>query len=359
VFDDVNLGSRTYGCIDFQAMAASARRRGFHASMAMIPFDAGRVAEEAAALFRSCPQELSILPHGNDHVKFELARDHPREYRLQMLAQAIRRMRGLSQTHRLAVCPVEEPPYGIFRFSYVDSLVELGYEAVLCTVPQFLRCNPDFNGASSFGLSSAEALGSGLAVIPRIPFSPGWETDAILASYLGQPVVIAGHQHDAADGLSHVEHVVDVVNGLGQFDWSNPSRIASTRYQWRRDGSTLRVRACGRRITATVPEWAESMIVERPWMAPASSERLCWGSDDRAMHEQVSGAVSSPLAVAGCREITLVSPFANPIDPMTVPAPRTGPWPAIRRVVAETRDRCYPRVPRFLRSRAGRWSPED
>jgi hypothetical protein len=354
VFDDVNLGGSTYGCVDFRALAASARARGYHAAIGLIPFDARRVDTDTAALFRDSVRELSIVIHGNDHLKFEIARERPLEDRLRLLAEARRRMLTLTEKHGLTVCAVEEPPYGVFLFNYVPALVELGYEAVLCAVSQFLECNPDFDGSASFGAASTECLGRGLAVIPRIPLSKGWRNDAVLAAYLGQPVVIAGHHQDADDGLRYIETVVDFVNGLGRFNWCNPSQIASARYMWRRDGSALRVRVFARRVTVAVPEWAETMIVERAWVTADSPEMLQWGPRDGAASGRPFGTVSAPVPVAGCREMIVVSPFLDAVDPSTVPPVGASAWPTIRRRLAESRDRSYPRLPRFLRRSPGR-----
>ncbi|MFO1305232.1 MAG: hypothetical protein U1F54_15995 [Burkholderiales bacterium] len=353
VFDDVNLRGSTYGCLDFRTLAASARTRGYHVSMGLIPCDAARVDPGTAALFREHPRELSVVIHGNNHLERELAHDRSREERLAILAEARRRMDRLSRSHRVGFCAVEEPPYGIFRANCVEPLLELGYEAVLCAVSQFLDCNPDFDGPPSFGGGPADYLGSGLATIPRIPFARGWETEALLASYLGQPFVIACHHQDAADDLRHIEEAVDFVNGLGPFDWCSPSRIASSRYTTRREGSTLRLRISGRRVVAAIPDWAETVVVERPWMEADSMEVLRWGAPEGSHRDDLFGRVSPSLPVAGCTEVAIDSSYANTVDPSTVPSTPSGPWPLMRRMLAEARDRSYPYLPRFLRHAAG------
>ena len=45
---------------------------GYHAAMAMIPLDAGRPNPATAALFRRRADRLSLVFHGNDHIKREL-----------------------------------------------------------------------------------------------------------------------------------------------------------------------------------------------------------------------------------------------------------------------------------------------
>ena len=270
VFDDVNLRWGTYGCLNFRALAESARERGYHAGVAVIPLDAGSVHRETAALFRERPDQLSILIHGNKHLKFEFMRDRPAAERIAILAEARRRMSSLAELHKLSVCAVAEPPYGIFRSSYVQALAALQYEAVLCTIRQFLQCNPASAQSPSFGLGAAECMPGGLAMIPRIPAAAGWETESVLAAFLGQPVVIAGHHFDADRKLSFIEQLVDHVNGLGPVNWSNLSDVAASRFVWRKEGATVRIRAFSRRIVASIPDGVNAMVVERPWIDDGS-----------------------------------------------------------------------------------------
>ena len=353
VFDDLNLRRATYGCVDFRAIAQSALERRYHAAVALIPLDANRVQPETAALFRDRPDQLSILIHGNDHLKLELARERPAAEQLAILAEARRRMAGVAARHALSICPIAEPPYGVFRSSYVQPFVSLGYEAVLCTIRQFLRCNPPSAQSPAFGLLGAECLAGGLAMIPRIPAAEGWETESVLAAILGQPIVIAGHHFDADDNLRFIEELADYVNGLGPVAWSNLSDVASSRYAWRREGSTLRIRASSRHIVASLPDWVDAVVVERPWVADGAGEVLRWSAPGQVPSVQQCGGVSASLPIAGGRSVEIVSPAANPVDPMRVAPPRASPWPMMRRMLAEARDRSYPYLPSPLRQRPG------
>ena len=69
LFDDPNLRWRSYGFIDYRSLLAHADEHGYHASMAMIPLDAGRPHPATAAMFRRRADRLSLIVHGNDHTK--------------------------------------------------------------------------------------------------------------------------------------------------------------------------------------------------------------------------------------------------------------------------------------------------
>lgn len=355
VLDDVNLRRDRYGCIDFQALARSARERNYHASVALIPLDAGRVGREAATIFRDNPRHLSILIHGNNHINFELARDYPATEQLAILAEARRRMVGLANRLQLPVCTVAEPPYGVLRSSFLPPLIALGYEAALCTVRHYLKYNPTTAASLTFGMHAAESLPGGLAMIPRIPAMVGCETEAVLAAFLGQPIVIAGHHFDADDNLRLIEELVDYVSGLGQVTWCSPSSIASSQHLLRRDGSRLRVRTCSRRVAVTLPHGIETVIVERPWLPEGETEGLHWATAGQAGTIPECGPNSEPIRVAG-GALTILSPPSKPVDPHVVPPPSVTPWAIVRRTLAEGRDRLYPYLPsryRMLSQLAG------
>jgi hypothetical protein len=359
VFDDVNLRWSTYGCLNFRALAESARERGYHAGLAVIPLDAGSVQQETAALFRERSDQLSILIHGNKHLKFELVRDRPALERIAILAEARQRMSNLAKMHRLSVCAVAEPPYGIFRSNYVQALAALQYEAVLCTFRQFLQCNPASAQSPSFGLDAVECMPSGLAMIPRIPAAAGWETESVLAAFLGQPVVIAGHHFDADRKLSFVEQLVDQVNGLGPVNWSNLSDVAASRFVWRKEGATVRIRAFSRRIVASIPDGVNAVVVERPWIDNGSQEVLNWRPLRGEVASQRCPEVSESFPVVGGQTLEIISPIPHPVDPQGIVLPLASPWPVLRRALAEARDRCYPYLPSALRSMPGLLDTDD
>ena len=72
VFDDPNLRWRSYGFIDYRRLVEHADEHGYHAAMAMIPLDAGRHAPADGVALRRRRDRLSLVFHGNDHVKSEL-----------------------------------------------------------------------------------------------------------------------------------------------------------------------------------------------------------------------------------------------------------------------------------------------
>jgi hypothetical protein len=171
VFDDPNLRWPSYGCIRFPELAKHAAAHNYHAAVAMIPLDAWWVDPRVAALFRAQAARLSLLIHGNEHTRLEMARVRGEADRLGMMAEALRRVQSLEGRHHLEVCRVVEPPHGVVNCDMFDALIALGYEASLVTTRQFLQWNRPHSCPAGMGLDAVECLPGGLGGIPRIPMS--------------------------------------------------------------------------------------------------------------------------------------------------------------------------------------------
>src|SRR5205823_5164082 len=81
IVDDPNLRRETYGYLNYRALADEAERVGYHAGIAMVPLDATVASPAVARIFRE-NERLSVLVHGNDHVRAELGQALPPDERL-------------------------------------------------------------------------------------------------------------------------------------------------------------------------------------------------------------------------------------------------------------------------------------
>ena len=112
LIDDPNLHRVRYGYLNFAELAARATTEGWHIAFATIPLDAWLVDRRAVRLFMSSKSQLSLLIHGNNHVKRELARLTTDEQALREMGQALIRIRGFERRTGLAVSRVMAPPHG-------------------------------------------------------------------------------------------------------------------------------------------------------------------------------------------------------------------------------------------------------
>jgi hypothetical protein len=111
MIDDLNLHSVRYGYVDCRKLVRHAREHNYHVSFATIPFDAWWISSAPAALFRENRDLISLLIHGNNHVKRELAQGMPQAQKVALAAEALRRIAKLESKAGVEVSRVIAPPH--------------------------------------------------------------------------------------------------------------------------------------------------------------------------------------------------------------------------------------------------------
>ncbi len=343
VFDDPTLPSPSYGCLQFEQLAAHARQWNYHAAIATIPLSGQRVSAENAALFRQQSSHLSLVIHGNDHTWHEMARVYPEPEKLAILAQAWQRITAMEQHSQLSVGRIMEAPYGVIDRGMIEPLIRLGYEATLITPLQFLRYNQAGDFPTAIGLGQVESLAGGLCFLPRIKMTAHWKTEALLAALLEQPIIIVGHHYDAIRNMERMREIATTLNALGDIQWLSLPEIARSQYQIHRDAARSSIRLGSRHVALPGQDWGDEIIVERPWLSEEADEPLLVRTANESAPEQrFSGGTKVRIKVTEVGAIELLSPPRQPINPTAVPVRRTHCWPLVRRMLMETRDRMYP-----------------
>ena len=111
---------------------------------------------------------------------------------------------------------------------------------------------------------TASELIQGCPVLPRWGLSDNISNTILLAAFLGQPIVLRGHQEDLKDGVDLLDQLACFINSLGSVCWSNLTGLGRMNYVWRMDGSTLKLRPLGRKLTVHLPKGAETLVLQNP-----------------------------------------------------------------------------------------------
>jgi hypothetical protein len=337
IIDDPNLHWPTYGYVRFAELARHARAHRYHAAMATIPLDLWYANRRAVRIFRESPAQLSLVAHGNDHTRSELAQPRSPADALELAAQALERVRRFERRTGLRIARVMVPPHGDCNDTMFAALSIAGFDAVSWSVKPRSEIS---------GWETAEFAPGGMPSLPRTLLDD-WD-DLPFRALLNQPIVLEGHHVDLSDGLDVLAQTVSELKRLGPVTWTSPGRIAETNFAVRRDGSCLHVRLFSRRVVLPVPPGVDRVCAETPPYDGAGEETVIVspvGTGDRSSQGSLSETLEVEPGVEV--EIRLVRP-SNRAD--KTKSGSASPWPPLRRALTEGRDRVLPLAGRIRRS---------
>ena len=345
VIDDPNLHWPSYGYLNYKALIDHATRYGYHVGLATVPLDGWLINRRATSLLRDHPSALSLLMHGNDHVARELGRLSTDQRADEVIARALLRVASLERRTGLAVNRVMAPPHGACSEPALRAMFRLGMEAACISRPYPWR-----DGLAPptplAGWRPAEMVAGGLPVLPRY-FLGLPRDDLAFRALLGQPLILYGHHGDFAGGLDPFEKATEDINGLGDVQWSPLGRIARGNYASRQIGDVLYLKMYSRRLTVEVPEGVRELrIAIQESLGGAAGHRLTYaaGTADVVFTAGSGAARLEPIASPSLLELRLDADAA--LHPPEVARRRVRPWPLLRRLAVEGRDRIQPLLAR-------------
>jgi hypothetical protein len=331
VFDDPNVRWRSYGHIDFRELVAEADEHGYHVAMATIPLDAGRAHGPTRSLFLSRRDRLSLVFHGNDHVKHELLRPRDAAGALALAAQAVRRIERFERRTDIPVDRVMMPPHGLCSEPMVRALGAVGFDALSAIHP--LPWTQEPPTAPDLAIWSPAEFVGGCPVIPRIPLT-STAADIALRAFLDHPMIVYGHHEDVAGGLEPLADAARRVNRVGDVSWMSVGEIALGNAAVRLDGTRALVRPYSRRLRIRLPEGAESVTVEAPRPTGTGLELTGW-----SLGSATPAAFGTARSVEGSGLVELRLHGEADVAVAQVAEPAWTPWPKLRRAGTEMRDR--------------------
>ncbi len=224
LIDDPNLHAVRYGHIDYRSIAEHARAHRYHVAFAMVPLDTWYSSPHAARVFRNNACFLSLLIHGNDHLREELGHPYGADVYASVAAQALRRIDRFERATGLEVARVMAAPHGRCVEAAAIALHRTGYDALCISRPYpWLQAPPA--DLPLVGWFPADHVVGGLPVLPRYAIAKEAE-ELVFRAWLGQPLIVYGHHGDARSGYARMAEIAAFVNGLGDMRWQSVAAIA-------------------------------------------------------------------------------------------------------------------------------------
>ncbi len=351
LFDDINLHGRRYGFIPFQALADDGAEHGYHTIMATIPLDAWFTHPTARRVFGR-DDVLSLVFHGNDHTTRELDSVESVDDALAKMAQGLRRITAFEAKSGLHVGRIMTPPHGACSSAVAEALFRLGYRSVCIEDVASWSAEPDPDPALH-GWFPADFVAGGLPVVPRTLFDHD-PRELAFRAFLRQPLVVYGHHEDLAEGLDLLRTFAAIVNRLGDVRWCDLDEMLDTNIATRVTDSTLHVRTYAGDATIDIPEGIDTVALQTPGVAGtlADTALSCDGAPVGFTSDAWQRVHVDRTAVAGDTTVATHIASTLPVEASAVPSPDRHPWPLVRRVLTETRDRGMPIAARARRPAA-------
>ncbi|MCI0591397.1 MAG: hypothetical protein L0Y67_07340 [Gammaproteobacteria bacterium] len=337
IIDDPNLHWPRYGFVDYRVVAAHAKAGVYHVSFATIPLDTWYTHEKTAELFQQNSRWLSLLVHGNNHAKKELAGNYPEATRKALLQQAIQRIERLERKANLRICRVMVPPHGACSNKMLAELPQHGFESACISAGSLRAYNQDESWTKTLGFYPSEII-EGCPVLPRWGLTGHTKNTLLLAAYLGQPMILRGHHQDLKDGVEVLDEYARFINGLGIVFWSSMTALSRMNYQWRMEGTTCRVKPFGRNIAFEVPNEATAVIIEKPNPIDDCTWKVALA--DGSVRQIMTGeCLLSPAEVG--RVISIERCVEPQPPPVAAGIRSTSAALILRRLLTEVRDRVF------------------
>jgi len=336
IIDDPNLHWPRYGFVDYRELITHAQKENYHVSFATIPLDTWFTHAATADIFRTNSRWLSLLIHGNDHAKQELALNYSDAARKGLLQQAIQRINRLERKTNIRVCRVMVPPHGACSDEMLAELSKCGFESACISAGSLRAHNPGKPWTKTLGFFPAEII-QDCPVLPRWGLTGNVKNSLLLAAYLGQPMILRGHHQDLKDGGAVFDEYARFINGLGNVFWSSMTDLSRLNYQWRIEGTTCRVKPLGRNIAFEFPNEATEIIIE----SPGAFDNCTWqaASADGFKRNIIPGEHLLLLEEMGSKIlIEREAPPPSPCVKASLLKPTEAPL-ILRRLLTEARDR--------------------
>jgi len=330
VIDDPNLHRPRYGTLQFAEIARVAHEIPLHAAIATIPLDAWYADRRAVETFRGAPGALSLLVHGNNHVSRELARPLSDADAVAQLTQALARISRFERRTGLRVSRTMAAPHGACSRPTIRRLARLGFRSLTISRPR--PWTDDEVGAMS---DSVEPLSGARPVelVDGLPLVLRTHVDHLdrlpFAAFLRQPLVVYGHHWDWPAGATDLARTAEEVERMGDVRWVSMDGVLREGGRVARNGSVADVTLDARVGWIELPEGVSHACID--------GSRL--DTRDAVVVNGARVQPGVPFAAAAGSVLTFELVALDAPVPGSGRRARTLPWPVVRRLLTESRDR--------------------
>jgi hypothetical protein len=345
MFDDPNLHWKTYGFIDFAELLNHAKLFNYHVSFATIPIDTWFVYPPTGTLFKENINRISLLIHGNDHVSNELARPIAVKKIEKILGQSLRRISKMEKREGIKVARVMAAPHGACSEESLSLMSQLGFEAACISSGSLRYHNKSAKWTLQIGMKPCDVI-AGLPVFSRFALSENCHNNILISALLHQPIIPRAHHKDVAEGYHILDDLSIFINSLGNVTWADMETIARSQYASRVDGNILHIKMLTHHIEVPIPDSVNLISIEHPISNDGSYVPKLWRIlEENTNWNSIEFQEGIPVHPGKTVEIMMNPVVRSPEATGIIESLK--PYPFVRRIMTEARDRIYPYLKRI------------
>ena len=347
IVDDPNIRYSKYGYINFPKLLQSVINYNYHVSFATIPLDLWWVSKPNIRFFQSNKKYFSLAIHGNNHIQYELDKNHDSQTCQMLLSQALKRVSSFEQKNGIDIDRVMIPPHGMCAQQMVQEISKLDFDSILINRPfpwlHTIEASKNHQSENPEIVSWYPAdLVEGAFIIPRQTSFK----NMVLKLFLNKPLILLYHHQDVREGYEILEERANSINNLGEINWMSVGDIAFSNYACQISERTMKLQMFSKRVLINKPENINQIVIE---ILPGQGRRivsfkLTIGNSCFKMFPNEFGYSSQPIPLPNTNKIMITLQTEDYCDYKTVKAPGLSVWSAIRRILTETRDRMEPKL---------------
>jgi hypothetical protein len=223
----------------------------------------------------------------------------------------------------------------------LNALPSFGFRGACVSHGSLIAHNRGKQWTRTIGLAPAEFV-EGCAVMPRWNFDGDAENRALLAAYLNQPLIFRGHHDDLGKNPERLNELAGIINKLGTVLWGNTSKLSKTGYGYKLRDGLLEVWAYSQSVSFVIPETVSSIVVHCPpgtEMDVTASSNVLSSRLQHGVHQELATRLDPGTTLKF--KVSFEPKFDSQTAGRDVPI---NPWPRVRRLLTEVRDRVSPIV---------------
>jgi hypothetical protein len=229
IIDDPNVRTTKYGFIDYRELISEAREYRYHVNIATIPIDCARASRSAVELFKTNPEQISLIDHGNNHTFSEFMMRGESECS-GTLRQIDSRLEFFKQKYQLEIDNVLTAPHGMMSREMLNavSLFEFPGAVISRPFPWHPHDAPEeeIHETISFSKWYPADFVEGTPVIPRMKSFD----DTPFKFYLGIPAIYYFHHWDFKKGYGNLRKIAARVRTFADARWEPLGKIFASNY---------------------------------------------------------------------------------------------------------------------------------